>query len=176
MNTSTSILIPSHVFRSLPVEAQEALIAALRGDAEGSSTAAVMLGKTSDSEGALPSSEALSGSDEALDIQTDLSPAQFKQLVDGCADKTKAALKAMVEGPTSTFKVASIAKAAGCGPNELSGVASGITKRVRTVTGDRKAYLWIWGEAKFDGDGRYIDQDATVSETTYRSGRRVFGL
>jgi len=159
MNASISLAISSDIFRSLPVEAQEALIAALRGD-----TAPP------------PSSEVRPAPDDVLDIQTDLSPAQFKQFIDGCSDKSKAALKAMVEGPTSTFKVASVAKAAGCAPTELTGVWSGLTKRVRTVTGDRKAYLWRWGTAEVDSNDRYIDQDGAVSETTYRSGRRVFGL
>jgi hypothetical protein len=176
MNTSASIVIPTDIFRSLPIEVQEILIGALRGDAGGSSLAAAMPGKTSESQDSPVSSEEVAASDEALDEQTDLSPAQFKKLVDGCGTKTKAALRAMVAGPTSAFKVAAVAKAVGCAPGELTGVWSGITKRVRTVTGDRGAYLWDWGDAKYDENERYIDQDVTVSETTYRSGRRVFSL
>jgi hypothetical protein len=165
MIESPSIVIPSNVFQSLPVEAQDALIAALRGDAS-----------EPGEPGRAASSEVLARSDEVLDVHTDLSPARFKELVDGCSVKSKAALRAMVEGPSPNFRVASVARAAGCLPSELTGVWSGITKRVRTVTGDRKAYLWVWGEPERDVDGRYLDQDGRVSETTYRSGRRVFGL
>lgn len=163
-NTSLSLCISAEVFRSLPGEIQEILITHLRGGAVGLTTQPAPL-------------EVSSASDDALeDILTDLSPAQFKKLVDGCGPKTKAALKAMVAGPTSAFRVAAVAKAVGCNPTELSGVWGGITKRLRSVTGDSKAYLWKWGELENDPEDRYIDQDGAMSETTYRSGRRVFGL
>ena len=179
MDTPVSILISQSFFRSLSLEVQEAFIAALRGDAKGSSEAAAMPSAAAESENtSTPSSSSgeLPGPDEALDVQKDLSVAQFKNLVGGCGAKTKAALKAMVNGPTSTFRVAAVANAVGCAPTELSGIWGGITKRVRTVTADPEAYLWVWGEPELDRSGRCIDQDGTVTEVTYRSGRRVFGL
>ena len=121
--------------------------------------------------------EEVEESDDPLDELTDLSPAQFKKLLDGCKERTKAALRVMVEGPTPAFRVADVAKAVGCAAYELPGVWSGITKRTRTVTGDRKSYLWAWDDdATDDENERYSDQGGSISETTYRSGRRAFSL
>src|SRR5277367_5200328 len=125
MDTPVSILISQSFFQSLSLEVQEAFIAALRGDAKGSSEAAAMPSAATESENtSTPSSSSgeLPGLDEALDAQKDLSVSQFKNLVGGCGAKTKAALKAMVNGPTSTFRVAAVANAVGCAPTELSGI------------------------------------------------------
>src|SRR5664279_3102190 len=98
MSSSTSIVIPASVFRSLPIETQEALIAALRGDdAERSSEATVLPNQASVSDGLPASPAAPPSSDEALDGGTDLSPVQFKKILEGCGPKTRAALRAMVE-------------------------------------------------------------------------------
>ena len=162
MDSEISLVISAETFRSFPADVQEQIIAKLRS-VDGSSTP--LAGK------------AESADDAFEDQPMDLSAQQFKKLVDGCATKTKTALKAMVEGPTPHFRVAAVAKAVGCAPSELSGVWSGITKRLRNIMDDPEAYLWRWDDdAKFDSDEVYTDQGGTVSDTTYRSARRVFGL
>uniref|UniRef100_UPI001AEC026F hypothetical protein n=1 Tax=Methylobacterium sp. B1 TaxID=91459 RepID=UPI001AEC026F len=61
---------------------------------------------------------------------------------------------------------------------ELRGVWGGLTRRTKTITGDPNAYLidWSKSEAEFDENGTYIDQRGEVTEMTYQSLRKAFGI
>ena len=122
-------------------------------------------------------------SGEAGDMSEDehfaeLSPGQVKTFLAGCGPKTKLALETMANSKTRTFQLAAIAKALGVNAGELSGVWSGLTRRVKTVTGDSEAYLIYWlGEPVYDdNDEDYVDQTGELTELTYQSLRKAFGL
>lgn len=78
-----------------------------------------------------------------------LSPKQVRKLVEGCGAKTKTALRLISEtqGDVSLAKLTAQMEAE---PGALKNVWSGLTKRVRTVTGSDTAVLIEWQEV---GDG-----------------------
>ncbi len=51
-----------------------------------------------------------------------------------------------------------------------------VTKRTRTVTGDRKAYFFTWGEWVYDAKGRVISGQYVITPATFRALRRYFGM
>ena len=75
------------------------------------------------------------------------------------------------------FQIADVAKAIGVQPSGLSGVWGGLTRRLKTVTGDSDAYLidWTKSEPVVDEDDNYVDHTGEVTELTYRSFRKALG-
>ncbi|MBP6518669.1 hypothetical protein [Shewanella sp.] len=80
----------------------------------------------------------------------DLSSLQAATLVKGLSSKTRNVLKTIVELPyiEKGFWEADLAYELKCKPESLSGVWSGLTRRTRTITSDKSAYLidWKWDE------------------------------
>ncbi len=105
----------------------------------------------------------------------DLSPQQAKKFLEGTSDKSKRALRFMVSGDRK-FKLAGLAKELGVHPTELPGLWSGLTKRTRTITGNKSAYLLYWVDDALVVDEEYLDQTGYMTRTTYSSFRHAFGL
>jgi hypothetical protein len=152
--------LPVDVIRALPPEAKSALITALMGAGRAPDQAADQHQADEDDAG-LP----------------DLTTGQASKFLETCGDKITTALRVIVGGGSRYFQIADVAKAVNSAPGDLAGVWAGITRRTRTILGDPGAYLIGW-DAKpvLDTNGVYVDHRGQVTETTYRSFRRVLGI
>ena len=106
--------------------------------------------------------------DEVVDLAAD-KVAEFMQ---GCAEQTVAGLKVIAEhGPVIAANLLQEA-----GIENYTHFQGRITKRTRTITGDKHAFLFTWddwgsGENAERGYGHYA-----VTDTTFRSLRSYFEL
>lgn len=116
----------------------------------------------------LPDS-ALDGGDE--DAPPDLSFTQAKKLLEGCRDKTKATLRAVFSKSEPSFVLGEIAEEMKSEKGALGGAWAGITKRTRTVLGDKDASLFAW-----EWDDERDDWTGSTSEMTYHSMRQALGI
>ncbi|MFL6856904.1 MAG: helix-turn-helix domain-containing protein [Allosphingosinicella sp.] len=99
----------------------------------------------------------------------DLSLVQAHEFMHGCSEETKAGLRVFAEdGPT--IHASLLLKA---GVENYAHFQSRVTKRTRTVTRNRNAFLFTWDDwsAGEGGVGHYA-----VSEKTFRSLRAFFNL
>ncbi len=104
----------------------------------------------------------------------ELSPGQARDFVAGCGPKTRAALEAMAKSKTRFFNMQAVAAALKVPNEDLVGVWRGLTRRVRTITGDPKAYLIYWhGEGIYDDQENYLDHRGELTELTYASLRKA---
>lgn len=99
----------------------------------------------------------------------DLTPGEIEEFMEGCSDETIAGLRIIAEhGPVIHAKLLDDA-----GIENYGHFQGRVTKRTRTVTGDKDAYLFAWddwGKAE-DGIGQYA-----VTPATFRSLRVYFEL
>jgi hypothetical protein len=87
----------------------------------------------------------------------------------GCNDKTRNALEEIVKSGDH-FSLRALEKTVGVGVGELKGVWTGLTKRVRTITGDDEALLIDWSDETDDGD-----YTGCLHPTTRNSFERAIG-
>ncbi|ADV13015.1 hypothetical protein [Mesorhizobium ciceri] len=104
------------------------------------------------------------------DDVVDMTPSQIENFMAGCADITIAGLKVFAEhGPeihASLLAEASI--------ENYANFQGSITKRTRTITGDKNSFLFTWDDWNSEangGVGHYA-----VTDATYRSLRIYFQL
>jgi len=76
-----------------------------------------------------------------------------RAFLQGCSERTAEILALMV-GLGDTFSLRELEKAAKAKPGGLRGVWTGLTKRIRTITGDPDAVLIDWSGPDEDGDYR----------------------
>ena len=107
----------------------------------------------------------------------ELSVKQAREFVKGCSPKSLKVIEAMVAGNSRQFQIRVVAQALSVETTELTGVWSGLTRRVRTVTGEDDIYLIDWDRfpAQMEGDV-YFDHRAELSEVTYKSFRKILNL
>ena len=99
----------------------------------------------------------------------DLTPGQMEEFMAGCSGETIAGLRIIAEhGPVINAKLLDKA-----GIENYGHFQGRVTKRTRTVTKNKDAYLFTWDDwqAAPDGVGHYA-----VSPTTFRSLRIFFEL
>lgn len=163
MNTSGIFITTDHL-KSLPKQQQDFLFAIVSGQESAFNAPAHPASVTSDSE-------------MADDHFAELSPGQAREFYAGCGAKTRKAIDVIAGGTSRQFQIADIAKALGVKPSELTGVWGGLTRRLKTITGDAEAYLidWTKSEPVNDKEGNYIDHTGEVTELTYRSFRKALG-
>ena len=108
----------------------------------------------------------------------ELSPKQARDFYSGCGTSTRKAIDVIARSDSKYFQLADVAKETETAPSDLSGVWGGLTRRVKTITGDSDAYLidWTKSDAVCDEEGNYIDHKGEVTEMTYRSFRKALGL
>ncbi len=97
----------------------------------------------------------------------DLTPGEIETFMEGCSDETKAGLKVFAEhGPVIH---ASLLDAAGI--DNYGHFQGRVTKRTRTVTKDKDAFLFAWDnwQEAPDNVGHYA-----VTQATFRSLRIYF--
>lgn len=163
MNTSGIFITADHL-KSLPAQEQDFLFGIISG------RGAVMPEPATPR----PSSQDVDVEDEHF---AELSPGQARDFYAGCGAKTRKAIDVIADSGDRHFQVADVAKAIGVRPNELAGVWGGLTRRLKTITGDADGYLidWTKGEPVLDDEENYIDQTGEVTELTYRSFRKALG-
>ena len=106
----------------------------------------------------------------------DLSVNQATRFLEGCREKTKRVIRTIVEGKSREFRLSALAKALGMTTDDLHGVWGGLTKRTRTILGDNKSKIIAWPKNFYDADDNWIDATGAVSEVTYASFRKAFGI
>ena len=133
------------------------------------STRAEILASLSSKPKASPSELPMGFTADDFDGVVDMTPGQVEQLMAGCSPETIAGLKVFAEhGPVIHAKLLDDA-----GIENYGHFQGRVTKRTRTVTGDKSAYLFAWdtwADAE-DGIGQYA-----VTPTTFRSLRIYFEL
>lgn len=104
---------------------------------------------------------------------TDLSSLQAEKLVRGLSGKSRSVLKAILENSDSSngFWCEELASELGVDISDLTGVWSGLTRRIRTVTGASDAYLisWAWDEEHQDYYGK-------MHATTFKNCRKAVNI
>lgn len=157
-----TLTLDQNAFQALPVEVQNLLLAGLRG-AQPNTVAVVP-----------PVSGTAAVATDDLE-PPDLSPAQAAEFLERCGEKTKRAIRTMVQGDAPYFQVADIAKALGTEARYLAGTWAAITKVTKRILG-APVQLIGWGEGINDENAVYVDQRGWLSEMTYRSFRRALHL
>ncbi|WP_157082389.1 hypothetical protein [Sphingomonas pruni] len=133
------------------------------------STRAEILASLSSKPKANPSQLPTGFSAEDFDGVVDLTPGQIEDFMEGCSEETIAGLKVIAEhGPVIDAKLLGAA-----GIQNYGHFQGRVTKRTRTVTGDKEAYLFAWDDwtETEDGVGQYA-----VTPTTFRSLRIYFEM
>lgn len=163
MNTSGIFITTDHL-KSLPRQHRDFLFAIISGQE-------TVLNVAGEPRSAIPDSEVED------DHFAELSPGQARDFYAGCGPKTRKAIDVIADSASRQFQIADVAKALGVKPNELTGVWGGLTRRLKTITGDADAYLidWTKSEAINDEEGNYVDHTGEVTELTYRSFRKALG-
>ena len=89
---------------------------------------------------------------------TDLSSLQSEKLVRGLSSKSRSVLKVILENSDASngFWCEDLASELEVDVSDLTGVWSGLTRRIRTVTGSPHAYLisWAWDDERQDYFGK----------------------
>lgn len=98
-----------------------------------------------------------------------LTLAQVEEFMAGCSDETRAGIRVIAEhGPT--IHASLLAEA---GIENYGHFQGRVTKRTRTVTGDKHAFLFAWDD--WSAEDEHVGHYA-VTDVTYRSLRSFFNL
>jgi len=103
-----------------------------------------------------------------------LSFVQVNKFLEGCSEKTKNVLKIIVKNKNGNFLLSEIAKALNMTIDDLSGVWGGLTKRTRTILGEKNFKLVTW--QNIYQNNKWSDAKGEMSATTYTSFRMALGL
>lgn len=103
------------------------------------------------------------------DSPSDLSLAQAKKFLQGCSDKTKAVLRAVFARSECEFMLEELLGE--MQTTSLAGVWAGVTKRTRTVLGDKDAGIFSW-----EWDDERADWVGSTSSMTFQSMRKALGI
>lgn len=104
-----------------------------------------------------------------FDSVVDLTPGQIEEFMQGCSERTIAGMRIIAEhGPKIH---AALLDAAGI--ENYGHFQGSVTKRTRTITGDKDAFLFAWDNwpEQPEGIGHYA-----VTQATYRSLRIFFNI
>jgi hypothetical protein len=118
----------------------------------------------------------LSASASEEDKPADFSFVQANKFLEGCSEKTKKILRGIMQGNNEHFLLSDLACSLQMTIDDLSGVWGGLTKRTRTILGDKKLKIVVWPQNFFDENNRWVDAKGAVSKTTYASFRMALGL
>ena len=106
------------------------------------------------------------------DEVVDLTPDEVEEFIEGCSEQTIAGLRIIAEhGPVIAANLLNEA-----GIENYGHFQGRVTKRTRTVTGDKKAYLFTWDDWQSEANAERGYGHYAVTEKTFRSLRRHFKL
>ncbi|WP_432537379.1 hypothetical protein [Pantoea eucalypti] len=104
---------------------------------------------------------------------TDLSSLQAEKLVRGLSNKSRSVLKAILENSDSSNGIwcEDLASELELDVTDLTGVWSGLTRRIRTVSGSSDAYLisWAWDDDRQDYYGK-------MHTTTFKNCKKALNI
>jgi hypothetical protein len=165
----SGIFITSGDYSQMPTELQKAIgeWLASQHTARGAASSDIKAAAKDADRGPTPVDE-----DDEVWEPSDLSPAQAKTFLVNCNEKTKTVLRHVFSQGERTFSHKGIGQLMGLpSGGSLSGAWGGITKRTRTILGDKHANLfsWEWSDETEDWIG-------TSSEMTYTSMRKALSL
>lgn len=109
---------------------------------------------------------------------TDLTPQLMKKFMSGVSTRTRDGLKVFAE-QNGRAKMSDIVKALELEDwRQTKGFQSGITRRVRSVSGDEDGYLLEWDEsaAVYSDDEELVDGEWYLSPATTAALRIYFGI
>jgi hypothetical protein len=123
-----------------------------------------------------PAGNGPGGSEE--EQAADLSVQQARRFLEACNNKTTQVIRAIAAGKSREFRLSDLMKTLGMTFDDVGGVWGGLTRRVRTILGDKKtkAKLVVWPENFYDENNEWTDSTGAISEVTYLSFREVFGI
>ena len=106
------------------------------------------------------------------DEVVDLTPDEVEEFVAACSEQTVAGLRVIAEhGPVIAANLLNEV-----GIENYGHFQGRVTKRTRTVTGDKHAYLFTWDDWQSEENAERGYGHYAVTEKTFRSLRRYFGL
>lgn len=105
-------------------------------------------------------------------VAIDLSSSQASELINKISKKSLAVLRAMLNEGEDGFYFDDIAEAIGEDEDDLRGVFSGLTRRVRNVTGQPKAELFDKWVDYDDNDRRW----GQMNLVTYNNLKRIMKI
>lgn len=153
----TTICIPLTLFRQLPETVQAKILREI--------PAAKTLSETD-----------RDGSDKETEGPIDLSLSQTREVIAGLKEKSLSVLRAVASSTSTEIQLADIIDSvAGASHNgDLRGPFSGITRRIRNVTGIEDADLIWWNDDPlYDHAGELIDLSGKLNPTTHVNLRRI---
>jgi hypothetical protein len=129
---------------------------------------------------AIPAPDAFSGvtHDAAIDSEgpAELTGALVRKLTDHLSPKTLGALRLIAKSDLPEIRMSdAIASTEGAESYlDMKGVWSALTRRTRTILGDKNADLIWWNNPQYDADGSYVDNVGRVAPLTHQSLRAYF--
>ena len=102
------------------------------------------------------------GGSQADGAATALTEAQAQQFLNNCSERTIKLLRIITAGD-GTFFISDAASAMRSSNRELRAAWAGLTKRTRTVTGDKDATLIVWAKVGKD------EWRGTIEPRTFRA-------
>lgn len=126
-----------------------------------------------------PAGAAPSGETKNVPLETerpaDLSEAQAAIFLERCSEKTIQVLRGIIAAGSREFRLKAFAQALDLTLDQLGNVWGGLTKRTRTVLGDRNAKLVVF-QNHYDEKHNWTDATGRLSEQTFESLRRALGI
>lgn len=109
----------------------------------------------------------------------DLSERMAQEFLRSCSEKTKTVLRVIIAGGPN-FRQKEIEEKVRKLDEEkfkdISGVWGALTKRTRSILGDKKAFLIDWQKDFYDENEDWMDAEGMVSPATRASFKKVLGI
>ena len=115
----------------------------------------------------------------ALEMErpADLSEAQAAVFLEGCSEKTIQVLRGIIAAGSCEFRLSALAQILNLTIDQLGNVWGGLTKRTRTILGDRNAKRKLVAfDNHYDEQRNWKDATGRLSEQTFESLRRALGI
>jgi hypothetical protein len=154
------LFLSSTTLSALPASVRDAVVAAVLGDV-----------------GPVPSADEREVFDAEYDALAVLYPPKMREFMTGVGDTSKLLLREIAEGRADWRHLMDTANHDKW--QQLSGFLSGLTKRVRSVTGDVNATFWgirKTGAKATDANGEFDNDTLLIHPVTLKSLRRYFGM
>lgn len=154
---SPKIMLSVEDLNRLPVEARDAVLDLFRSEKDS---------WTEEEEEVTPAAGPQADEEEPVEM----SFGQAKRFLAGCSEKSISIMKHVVMQP-NPFRYKDLLTALGDSVDDAGGVWGGLTKRTRTITGEKNARLIIWDETmKEDG------MVGRMSDVTRNAFRKAFQI
>lgn len=112
--------------------------------------------------------------DQLVEITNEM----LQRFVNNISPKTLSALRVIAQSESPSFHLKDVVSIIGDAetPNDIKSIWTGLTRRTRTITDNKKAKLISWGYWEEDEAGNNIDCIGVISPVTHDSLREYFNL